>query len=166
MDSINVNMENLSEDERKQLLLLINKANKPKSFCLESMDEGDVFYYINVCEEVIEWCFTDSKWQRGSFLTGNAFPTREAAEFEVERRKVIRELKEFIAENDTKELDWEDANQPKFSLYINIPREELDYEPNYSNCGKQKGVFASSGGILMEAVKEIGEERIKKYLFA
>lgn len=166
MDTIDVNMENLSEDERKQLLMLIEKANNPKRFCFENMKKQDKFYTVNMFGEVGKCYFGVFGFDDQIFSQGNAFSTRKDAEFEVERRKLVQELKEFIAENDPVELDWESYEQQKFSLFINIPGNELGVETSWSNCGRQKGLFASSEEILKEAIEEIGENRIKKYLFA
>lgn len=101
MDTITLNMENLSEAERKQLLSLVEKANKPKRFCLNNIISGESYFFIDTDGEVWESRFSSStSIATNRFVIGNAFPTREVAEFEVERCKVFHEIKEFIAEND------------------------------------------------------------------
>ena len=166
MSTINVNMENLSEEERRQLLSLISKANKPKIFCFENMKEGEKFWIVDSAGRVVDRDFSRSFLHESIFSLGSAFPTREAAELEIKRRKLNHELKEFIKNHDSTELDWNNKDQAKFSLCIDTDEDKLFVDANFSICGKEKELFASSERVLKDAIEEIGEERIKKYLFA
>lgn len=166
MDTITLNMGNLSEAERKQLLSLVEKANKPKRLCFENMRSGEIFFFIGSAGEVWEKDFVPGNpSDENRFLLGNAFPTREAAEFEVERLKVLHEIKEFIAKNDDKEIDWTDSVEFKYVLTYLIEDSKVSAGVFYSNMKYQKELCASSGKVMADMIETIGEERIKKYYF-
>lgn len=78
----------------------------------------------------------------------------------VEKLKVIRELKKFAYENNEEEIDW-NVSQKKYMLI---------YDKGICVCWtvlKQIpfNIYFTSMDIAWEAVKTIGEERIKKYYF-
>lgn len=166
MDTITLNMGNLSEAERKQLLSLVKKANKPKRFCLNNITSGESYFFIDTDGEVWESRFSSStSIATNRFVIGNAFPTREAAEFEVERLKVLHEIKEFIAKNDDKEIDWTDSVEFKYVLTYRIEDSKVSAGVFYSNMKYQKELCASSGKVIDDMIETIGKERIKKYYF-
>lgn len=166
MDTITLNMKNLSEVEKKQLLSLVEKANNPKRFCFENMKSGEIFFFIGSAGEVWEKDFAPgNSSDENRFLLGNAFPTREAAEFEVERLKVLHEIKEFITKNDDKEIDWTDSVEFKYVLTYRIEDSKVSAGVFYSDMKYQKELCASSGKVIDDMIETIGEERIKKYYF-
>lgn len=166
MDTITLNMKNLSEVEKKQLLSLVEKENNPKRFCFENMKSGEIFFFIGSAGEVWEKDFAPgNSSDENRFLLGNAFPTREAAEFEVERLKVLHEIKEFITKNDDKEIDWTDSVEFKYVLTYRIEDSKVSAGVFYSDMKYQKELCASSGKVIDDMIETIGEERIKKYYF-
>lgn len=166
MDTITLNMENLSEVERKQLLSLVEKANKPKRFCFENMRSEEIFFFIGSSGEVWEKDFVPGNpSDENRFLLGNAFPTREAAEFEAERLKVIHEIKEFITENDDKEIDWADDNELRYILTYDLKDNKIYCGVFHNPMRCQKELCASSREVIRKMIQAIGEERIKKYYF-
>lgn len=166
MDTITLNMGNLSEAERKQLLSLVEKANKPKRLCFENMRSGEIFFFIGSAGEVWEKDFVPGNpSDENRFLLGNAFPTREAAEFEVERLKVLHEIKEFIAKNDDKEIDWTNGYTKKYSLYYDAEHGRVSYGTTEEVMATQKEFYSSSMKIIDDMIETIGKERIKKYYF-
>lgn len=166
MDTITLNMENLSEVERKQLLSLVEKANKPKRFCFGNMRDKETFFFLGPSGDVREKEFiSGNTFDENKFLLGNAFPTREAAEFEVERRKVIHEIKEFIAKNDDKEIDWTNGYTKKYSLYYDAEHGRVSYGTTEEVMATQKEFYSSSMKIIDDMIETIGKERIKKYYF-
>lgn len=166
MDTITLNMKNLSEVERKQLLSLVEKANKPKRFCFDDMRDKETFFFLDWAGAVWEKEFvSNSSHDENKFLLGNAFPTREAAEFAVERLKVLHEIKEFIAKNDDKEIDWTNGYTKKYSLYYDAEHGRVSYGTTEEVMATQKEFYSSSMKIIDDMIETIGKERIKKYYF-
>lgn len=118
---------------------------------------GEGFYIINLCGEINCWEYLGEKRDLDILRAGNAFKTMEEAEFEVEKRKVIRELNRYSKAYNPDKNNFcicysygEDAFVP----YLE-PLDEPDIGAYYFESEK----------MAKKAIKEVGEERIKKYLF-
>lgn len=162
-NNITVNMENLSQEERSTLLSLIEKANKPKNKVWKP--ESDEEYYYSYSDGTIEEATWDNlSIDNNRYTIGNCFKTREEAEFAMEKQKVITELKRFALEHNEKEIDWNDSNKWKSRLVYNHCERSIDVVSD-SYFLQVTSIYFSSRAIARSAVKEIGEERIKKYYF-
>lgn len=158
MDEIKLNMENLTKEEREQLLKLIEKANKQDNKIWKPED-GDIYYFIDSYGDIY-YCtwgsyVTNSEFGPDSskYALGNCFKTKEEAEFALERRKVITELERFAKEN----------NNPKLVPYQGYHL--------VCACGEVKAA-AFAGAITFtdiciaeKAIETIGKDRLKKYYF-
>lgn len=98
-------------------------------------------------------------------MLSETFPTREVAEFEVERCKVFHEIKEFIAENDDEEINWKDTKEGKWSLSYSYRFGRVLAGVVYMIATAQRELYASSREVIEKMIEAIGEERIKKYYF-
>ena len=93
-DSINVNLNNLTDEERDKLLALVEKStnvNKNEEF----PNSYEKYYYIDSSGSVISDYFLFYPIDRGRRDVDNCFRTRKEAEFEVERRKVLRKMRKI-----------------------------------------------------------------------
>lgn len=112
---IKVNLNNLTEDERNTLLSLVEKGNKPKNKIWKpKYDEG---YYASDSSGAVLETTWNTEIDEQMYDIGNCFKTKKEAEFEVERLKVIAELKRYAQEHNECEVDWSNANQFKYYLY-------------------------------------------------
>ena len=158
-NNITVNMENLSQEERSTLLSLIEKANKPKNKAWKP-EEGEK-YYCSCSDGCIEGeTWNNSIVDKNRYAMGNCFKTKEEAEFATEKLKVTTELKRFALEHNEGEIDWSDG-KPKWLIYSN--RNHVGFK--YVNLLKENNIYFTSEKITQAAIKEIGEERLKKYYF-
>ena len=158
--NITVNMENLTEEERNQLLALIEKSTKKKSKVWKPKIENH-YYYIDESEGVGFGYWGNDCIDEYLYTIGNCFPTKEKAEFAVERLKVIAELKRFAQEHNEKEIDWSTCDQDKFYLIY-------DHYNGCVNCAntfrnKSNNIYFTSREVLKQAIDTIGVDRIKKY---
>nr|DAW58902.1 MAG TPA: Protein of unknown function (DUF2829) [Caudoviricetes sp.] len=94
---------------------------------------------------------------------GNYFKTEEQAERIVEKVKVIKELQDFALDNNEEEIDWVDNEQDKWELSY----KDSNVEPICNNYYRAQAfnIYFASKEIAQEAIKKIGEDRIKKYYF-
>lgn len=118
---------------------------------------GDEYYAINDFGIINCWNYREEEADFDAFEIGNAFKTWEKAEFELERRKVIAELKKYSKTYNPKKNNFSicysyDADD--FGIYL-----EPNGEPEIG------AYYFESEKIAQKAIKEVGEERIKKYLF-
>lgn len=160
--TVTINIENLSEEERKQFMELVEKSNKEKNKVWKPTDR-EKYYYIRNDGEVYhgfyeKYCSTDC----GNYSMGNCFRTEEEAKFAVEKLKVIAELKRFAEENNDK-IDWNDESQDKYCLRYDYKYNKMLVESN--QFLKHNSTYFSSKEIAKRAIETIGKERLKKYYF-
>ena len=136
--------------------LVIEKAEaeqKPKTIWdLETKDSKE-YYRIEASGFVEESCFnaTYDKYVRE---VGNAFLTREEAEFEVERREVEAILRKY-----SRPFRGEEQNWYLYYNHNNITNTGVVYEIN-------PGIpLFETKEIALKAMEEIGHGRLKKYWF-
>lgn len=136
--------------------LLEPYIEKPKT--VWDLKEGDTYYSIygdgNVSSEK-KWF--DDDYENNYRKIGNVFLTKEEAEFECERRKIETEMirlggrRKFYRGKDN-----------YFIMYTRI--EGLDYV-NYQSMHEQGVIYFDSELDAINAVKTIGKDKIKKYIF-
>lgn len=122
---------------------------------------GDLYYYINSNGDIkFSYYNTRSIDKR---CIGNFFKTDEEAEHMVEKLKVIKELRDFALEHNDEEIDWVDNEQDKWE----ISYKDSNVEPICNNYYRAQtfNIYFTSLEIAQEAIKTIGEDRIKKYYF-
>ena len=159
MEEIKLNMENLTKEEREQLLKLVEKANKKESGVWKPA-RCDIYIAVDSNSKV---GLSVNQWinsERDEFLyaIGNCFKTKEEAEFALERQKVIVELERFAKENNEELRPGSYWFLMYSNLHSSITESQIgDWYPY--------GVLFSSRDIAERAVEVIGEDRLKKYYF-
>lgn len=161
--NLTVNMDNLTEEERNQLLALIEKSTEKKSKVWKPKSNKNYYYMASDGDISNSYWNGDSKIDNDRYSIGNCFQTKEKAEFAVERLKVIAELKRFAQEHNEKEIDWRDFGQCKYSIYC-----EFHDNAEYIDIGcakecKANDIYFTSEEIAQQAIDTIGADRIKKY---
>ena len=136
--------------------LLEPYTEKPKS--VWNLKEGDTYYSIygngNVSSEE-KWF--DNDYENNYREIGNVFLTNEEAKFEVERRKVETEMLRLGGRR-----KFNRGKDNYFIMYTRI--EGLDYV-NYHSMHEQGVIYFDSELDAINAVKTIGKDIIKKYIF-
>lgn len=161
-NTITVNMENLTQEERNQLISLVEKSNKPnpKKRWRAERDEG--YYYMSNCLEIIydvdNGFITDNK----HYKMGNYFKTKEEAYFEREKLLVYQELQNYAIEHNESEIDWNNGEQYKYYIFYNNRGVGIGNEKTTMYLGQ---IYFTSREIAHNAIASIGEDRIEKYLF-
>ena len=162
-ETITINMENLSEEERKQLIELVEKSNKEHNKVWKPADR-EKYYYIRNDGDIYKAFFENySSVDCDNYSIGNCFRTEKEANFAVEKLKVIADLKRFAEGKNDKELDWNDVTQSKYWLQYDCNQNKiLIFENQFL---KHNDIYFSSEKIAKEAIETIGKGRIKKYYF-
>lgn len=157
-------MENFSENEREQLMKLIEKAGDQENNKVWKPKNGEKYWYISDIK-IDYYDFQDDSADRFLYSIGNCFKTKEDAIFACEKAKVIAELKRFAEENNEREIDWNDWSQYKFSIYCSYLHDD-DIQCKESHAHKYGNtVYFTSEKIAKAAIEKIGEDRLKKYYF-
>lgn len=112
-NTLKINMNNLTDEERTTLLSLIEKANKPKNKVWKP-EIGESYYSLSNEGLFIKVRYSGCHSEENRYSIGNCFKTREEGEFALERQKVTTELKRYALEHNEKEIDWKDLSQEKY----------------------------------------------------
>lgn len=147
--------------------LIDEKYAEAKKELLEKYDEehhnendhilkNERYYYITNTGAINYAFFNGDLFDDARTSIGNFFRTKEAAEFEVERLKVIHELKKYAEKN------------PIFDGLYTHYHIFFDGEcVRINSCCRHNlgGIYFSSEANIHKAIKAIGEDRLKKYYF-
>ena len=128
---------------------------------------GDTYYYLDVvCNVCVGHVYPDFGRDVDGMrlLIGNIFRTKEEAEFAAEQLKVYAELKRYAAEHNDGEIDWCNNNSEKYFIRYNNKYNRINIDMNYYLQNPLQ-VYFTSEQITKDAIKAVGEDRIKKYLF-
>lgn len=156
-------MEEL-EEIKKDLEEALKKVNAK----LEEDEGKDIYgkeYWILNTAGDIQWCenFNDQvdKFRR---KIGNYFKTKEEAEEYLEDLKVKAEIKKIAKElNGDREIDWDNEDQAKYSLFYNCVSKNAGYDWEYSK--KTEGaLYCLDGKFMSVCIARIGREKLEKYL--
>ena len=107
-NELKVNLENLTEQEREQLLTLMEKANKPVNSKWFVPEEDENYHFVsNGFLESFSNCFDDT--DNRIFESRQVFKTEEEAKQDLKRLQAELKYIRFLRENEPS--DW----SPKFN---------------------------------------------------
>ena len=165
-------------DEKQKILNDIEEAQRKLDEARKKLDEyntgykrwkpkeGEEFWYIDSSGSVNYTRFMSGiQNDNMRFKNYNCFKTREQAEVETEKILVRRQLEDIAKRlNKNEEIDWRNLEQNKYYLSCD----------NYNRCGKiccvcsnntvQGAVYCLDKNFLDVAKREIGEDRLIKYI--
>lgn len=123
------------------------------------LEYGDMYFFLTAIGTAMPIIWYDDSGDHNRLSFGNVFLTEEDAEFASERLKVIAELKKYAKEFSDEE--WEKQDLPKHYIIF-------DYEDHVISIGyvcylKINDIYFESEEKAQEAIKAVGEDRIKKY---
>lgn len=118
------------------------------------IEVGDRYYYLEDSRGVVCWTlFEESAEDKWRVKTHQAFKTKEGAEFEKERIKVVAELEEY-----SREFAYDNDNYAIRYNFISENLEILCYRQSISH-----ELYFESKEKAEEAIEAVGKERVKKY---
>lgn len=119
----------------------------------------DRYYCLDAIGEASQSIWYDEKKDKNRLSIGNVFLTKENAEFAIERLKVIAELKKYAKEFSDEE--WQ--NQSMGKHYITFNYEDHAIKIGYLCYLKGNDIYFETKEKAQEAIKWVGEDRVKKY---
>lgn len=117
---------------------------------------NEQYWIIDTEGDVICDVWQDSILELDRLDIGNVFRTETEAEYEVDRRMILNKLKKYSCEFRT---DLEN-----YYMYLDCKTNNLCYAFRVSRL-QQGEVYFESEEMVRKAIKELGENDIKKYLF-
>lgn len=115
------------------------------------------FWSIDEFAMVYSNIWQDKTDNKDRLAIGNVFQTKEEAEFEIERLKVIYELRQYAEQRD---IVWDSINK---YYYIAYGSDSKDIHVFYDSWYSHNDIYFSSEDRAWEAIKAVGEDRVKKY---
>ena len=131
-----------------------NKIVEEKAF----PNVGDVYWQVFSNGRVSSNIYYEDEYASESLNIGNCFKTKEEAEFEAERLKVITEMKKFSEQNCT---PWQDGDLIHWYICFDYSRSKV-----FLSCTtsiRTNNIYFENCEIAKECIKRVGEDRIKKY---
>lgn len=159
MEKFEVELENLTDKEKKTFLHLVKKSKK---HCRKCMNE--IYYSICPNGNIVSSVEKNTFYDDNCWKFGNYYNTKEEAEFAKQKQLVYQELKKYALEQNTEEIDWTNNCSSKFYITYGCQNNEL-YVYCMQTIKCPNTVYFTSKKIAENAIKDIGEDRIKKYLF-
>lgn len=144
-------------DEKELEKLLV----KPKAKSVWDLKDGDKYWcvYRDGKVDVFSWvdCLIDKKIRD----CGNIFLTKEEAEFEVERRK----CEAIMLKYGTRDMmSLGNGSRAKYCIMHNYSDCVINCD-YYGAINYQGIIWFASREIAQQCIDEIGEDRLKKYIF-
>lgn len=149
----------LTEEQEKEIKKFLNIKDSKKW----KPEINEEYWYVDSFGDIAAEIFAEDSEDEYKILTNNCFKTEKEAEFRLEQFETYNELKNFADENND-EIDWNDLKQKKWHLNLIHPDMKLDL----SYCSLidiQGAIYFTSEELAQQAIKKVGEDRIKKYLF-
>lgn len=124
-------------------------------------ENGDTFYYVSGTGYVYEDTFCAcSNCDNDKVFFNNAFKTREDATKMLEKLKIINRLRELSTINFN-----DDCNQLHFIISYDSEAKRIHYNVHHFYRESPFEVYFATKEDCENAIKEIGEENLKKYYF-
>lgn len=146
-------LQKLKEEFEDRIRELEDKYKTEEEF---KPEYGDEYWAISSRGEPDKFRWAGDIIDKGAFNLGNIFRTKEEAEFEVGRLKVLRELEKMGRPYDNRFMNWRIYLDGNGDIDYYCETEERNIYGNY---------YFRSRYEVIKAVYKISEERIKKYLF-
>lgn len=156
--NITIDLANLEDAERKQLISLVRKAKKPKNNIWKP-SPLEVYYFIHSNTDIAQSANNIMNVDTDRFSIGNYFRTKEEAEFAIERLKVMEELRVLSnAHNPTREKKcW-------CHITYTAKDDRIKVEGMFDGYVISPICFETIPQAE-EAIEKIGKDRLKKYYF-
>ena len=156
-------IKNLTEAEEKEFYRLVEKMNgkepdKKQDAKVKKPQYGDTVYYINYIGRIRKRTWINDEDDLDMWELGNIFFTEEEAEFAREKKKVEVELERYAKEHNGPTLE------DNYCILYDEDNEEFDFDV-WIGSKVQGTVVFTSKQLVFDAVKEIGKDRILKYIF-
>lgn len=141
----------VDEDKLKELLI------KPKPKTVWDLKYGDRYWYINTINNINYDTWTKDAWDLTVRESGNLFLTYDEAKFELERRK----CEAIMLKYGRRTFKYEDDN---YFIRLAYDNKKVFVEV-WRTCQFQGSIYFDKEELAKKAIDEIGEERLKKYVF-
>lgn len=161
-----MNKEEILEEitKTKEQLAKLQEALKDKEYERWRPKLGETYYYTTSTNGIPTADWNDYDVDNSRYDIGNCFETEQEAKAELEKTLIRRQLEDIAKRlNKGEEINWNNCHQFKHFIFYSYEMNCLDGDLNCKNR-IQGVVYCLSHEFLNRAIKEIGEERLTRYL--
>lgn len=156
-------IKNLTEAEEKEFYRLVGKMNgkepdKKQDAKVRKPEYWDTVYYIDYIGRIRKMTWINDEYALDMWELGNIFFTKKEAEFAREKRKVEVELERYAKEHNGP------IPEDNYCILYDEDDEEFDFDV-WIGSKVQGTIVFTSKQLVFDAIKEIGKDRILKYIF-
>jgi hypothetical protein len=156
-----ITFKNLTDEQINAIKVLLGDACEIEEQKEEEVPffpaVGDDYYFLYSNGDIGDTQYTGTTSDITREFMGNCFKTKEEAKFEVERLKVIHEIKKFAEPED---YAW-DGENTHYHIYYNFCCNAI--RTGYTYSYKKDTVFFKSKEDINACIEAVGEDRIIKY---
>ena len=116
----------------------------------------DFYWGVNAKGKVFCDTWEGFKFEKDMLSIGNVYQTENEAVLAVEKLKVKAELRKFSKPFEDDISDW--------YIFYDTESQRI-YTDSRMYCQTQGAIYFESEQVAQQAIKSVGEERIKKYIF-
>lgn len=157
METININLENLTKEERDRLLSLVEKSNKKKIF---KPKKGETFYCVTETGWITSKVYNGYEDHQDMINNGNCYKTLDAVENAAVREPLVRQMERFAYQcGSTKELMFTKCD--KYCIGYDYTSKKLTILHHLNEVGNN--IYFTKAKYVQECIEEFGENNIKKY---
>lgn len=120
---------------------------------------GEIYFRIN-WDDIVSLTWENDTYDNKYYNVRDIYKTREEAEFELERRKIMIELQNYADEHNG------EIAHPSYAFWLALDEDDMSITVENDSFLPPVGtVLFSNGDIVYDAIETIGEDRIIKYMF-
>ena len=163
-DTIISGLTETQKEEIRQSIEKLKRSNKVKKWKPGIL--GEKYFYVSTFGIVADKPYCGSVADGEIIKTGRYAKTEEECQAIIERDYVTEELLCYAAEHNTCEVDRADSHQFKYFIALIVESKEL-YTMScacFLRVPSSTALFSSTE-IARDAIKAVGEDRIRKYYF-
>lgn len=167
-ENFEVDTNKLTEEEKKKFLELVEKTkaetiSKPIGKRWKGK-KNDTYYSITSEGDLVDDVENESAYDDSCYQFGNYFKTIDEADFAREKQFTYQQLSDYALEHNTEAIDWYNDYSSKFCIAYDYQNNKL-FIDDMQTVKYPNTVYFTSERIVENAIKKIGENNIKYYLF-
>ena len=162
----------LTPEQLEKVKEAYNLTEKPKSIYKgrPKPSFGDNYWFITSQGTVFDDTWDNNNIDDRRYAIGNVYCSEEEANFELEKKLITQELKDFALEHNDGKIDWENSNNKYYICLSYFSRSYYSqaFELNIGVTRFYKDgdtIYFTSEEIAQQAIDAIGKERLMKYYF-
>lgn len=159
--TINVNLDNLSEENRKLFMELVAKSEVKPNTVWKPNYKDEVWYISPTDCKAYCFYWDDDDNDKKLYAQGQVFRTKEEAEEEIIRRKTLKRWKDLSIESGENNNPW-DGECFHHHVVWNYSTSSIHITP--VTLTRDNSAYFATRDALIDALHEIGKENVKKYI--